>query len=33
MGIAGHGALGRALMGGVAQRVLIDGEIPVLLVK
>jgi len=33
MGTRGSGALGRALMGSVAQRVLIDSETPVLLVK
>ena len=33
MGTHGHGIIGRALMGSVAQRVVTDGEIPVLLVK
>jgi nucleotide-binding universal stress UspA family protein len=33
MGTHGHGMLGRALMGSVAQNVLTDCEIPVLLVK
>jgi nucleotide-binding universal stress UspA family protein len=33
MGTRGHGLLGRAVMGSVAQRVLIDAEVPVLLVK
>jgi nucleotide-binding universal stress UspA family protein len=33
MGTHGHGALARALMGSVAQRVLVDSEVPVLLVK
>jgi nucleotide-binding universal stress UspA family protein len=33
MGTHGHGLLGRALMGSVAQNVLTDCEIPVLLVK
>lgn len=33
MGTHGHGWLGRALMGSVAQRVVTDSEIPVLLVK
>jgi nucleotide-binding universal stress UspA family protein len=33
MGTHGHGALARALMGSVAQRVLVDSELPVLLVK
>ena len=33
MGTHGHGLIGRALMGSVAQRVLADAEIPVLLVK
>lgn len=33
MGTHGHGLLGRALMGSVAQNVLVDSGIPVLLVK
>jgi nucleotide-binding universal stress UspA family protein len=33
MGTHGHGLLGRALMGSVAQRVVADSEVPVLLVK
>jgi nucleotide-binding universal stress UspA family protein len=33
MGTHGHGLLGRALMGSVAQNVLAESEIPVLLVK
>jgi nucleotide-binding universal stress UspA family protein len=33
MGTHGHGLLGRALMGSVAQKVVADCEIPVLLVK
>ena len=33
MGTHGHGLIGRALMGSVAQRVVADSEIPVLLVK
>jgi nucleotide-binding universal stress UspA family protein len=33
MGTHGHGLLGRALMGSVAQRVLADADVPVLLVK
>lgn len=33
MGTHGYGLLGRAVMGSVAQRVLVDAEIPVLLVK
>lgn len=33
MGTHGHGLLGRAIMGSVAQRVVTDSEIPVLLVK
>jgi nucleotide-binding universal stress UspA family protein len=33
MGTHGHGLLGRALMGSVAQRVVTDCEVPVLLVK
>ena len=33
MGTHGHGLLGRALMGSVAQRVVADCDIPVLLVK
>jgi nucleotide-binding universal stress UspA family protein len=33
MGTHGHGLIGRALMGSVAQRVVTDSEIPVLLVK
>jgi nucleotide-binding universal stress UspA family protein len=33
MGTHGHGLLGRALMGSVAQRVVTDCTVPVLLVK
>jgi nucleotide-binding universal stress UspA family protein len=33
MGTHGHGLIGRALMGSVAQRVVADSEVPVLLVK
>ncbi len=33
MGTHGHGILARAVMGSVAQRVVTDSEIPVLLVK
>ncbi len=33
MGTHGHGLLGRAIMGSVAQRVVTDSEVPVLLVK
>jgi nucleotide-binding universal stress UspA family protein len=33
MGTHGHGLIGRALMGSVAQRVVADCEVPVLLVK
>jgi len=33
MGTHGHGLLGRALMGSIAQRVVSDSDIPVLLVK
>ena len=33
MGTHGHGLIGRALMGSVAQRVVTHSEIPVLLVK
>jgi nucleotide-binding universal stress UspA family protein len=33
MGTHGHGLLGRALMGSVAQHVVTDCEVPVLLVK
>ncbi|HWP12235.1 MAG TPA: universal stress protein [Ramlibacter sp.] len=33
MGTHGHGVLGRALMGSVAQKVVSDCDIPVLLVK
>jgi len=33
MGTHGHGLIGRALMGSVAQRVVADSDIPVLLVK
>lgn len=33
MGTHGHGLLGRALMGSVAQRVVVDSDLPVLLVK
>lgn len=33
MGTHGHGVFGRALMGSVAQRVVADSDIPVLLVK
>lgn len=32
MGTHGHGLLGRALMGSVAQRVVADSDVPVLLV-
>lgn len=33
MGTHGHGWIGRALMGSVAQRVVVDSVIPVLLVR
>ena len=33
MGTHGHGLVGRALLGSVAQRVVADAEVPVLLVK
>lgn len=33
MGTHGHGLLGRAVMGSVAQRVVTDADVPVLLVK
>ena len=33
MGTHGHGLVGRALMGSVAQRVVADCDVPVLLVK
>jgi nucleotide-binding universal stress UspA family protein len=33
MGTHGHGALGRMLMGSVAQRVVSESDVPVLLVK
>ena len=33
MGTHGHGLLGRALMGSVAQRVVADCDVPVLLVR
>jgi nucleotide-binding universal stress UspA family protein len=33
MGTHGHGLISRALMGSIAQRVVADAEIPVLLVK
>lgn len=33
MGTHGHGLLGRAVMGSVAQRVVTDSAVPVLLVK
>ncbi len=33
MGTRGHGLIGRALMGSIAQRVITDCDIPVLLVK
>lgn len=33
MGTRGHGLIGRALIGSIAQRVVSDCEIPVLLVK
>ena len=33
MGTHGHGLIGRALMGSVAQRVVSEGDVPVLLVK
>ena len=33
MGTHGHGLLGRAIMGSVAQRVVTDSDVPVLLVK
>jgi nucleotide-binding universal stress UspA family protein len=33
MGTHGHGIVGRALMGSVAQKVLVEAKVPVLLVK
>lgn len=33
MGTHGHGLLGRAVMGSIAQKVLVESPIPVLLVK
>lgn len=33
MGTHGHGLLGRAVMGSVAQRVVTDADIPVMLIK
>jgi nucleotide-binding universal stress UspA family protein len=33
MGTHGHGLLGRAMMGSVAQRVVTDSPVPVLLVR
>lgn len=33
MGTHGHGLVGRALMGSVAQNVLVESQVPVLLVK
>jgi nucleotide-binding universal stress UspA family protein len=33
MGTRGHGMIGRALIGSIAQRVVSDSDIPVLLVK
>ncbi|MFC5497391.1 universal stress protein [Caenimonas terrae] len=33
MGTHGHGVLARALLGSVAQRVVVDSDLPVLLVK
>lgn len=33
MGTHGHGVLGRIMMGSVAQRVVADSDIPVLLVQ
>ncbi|MGV3569375.1 MAG: universal stress protein [Ramlibacter sp.] len=33
MGTHGHGLLGRAVMGSIAQKVLVDSPVPVLLVK
>ena len=33
MGTHGHGLIGRALMGSVAQKVIVASEVPVLLVK
>lgn len=33
MGTHGHGLLGRAIMGSVAQRVVTDADVPVMLVK
>lgn len=33
MGTHGHGLIGRAIMGSVAQRVVADAHVPVLLVK
>jgi nucleotide-binding universal stress UspA family protein len=33
MGTRGHGLIGRALIGSIAQRVVSDCDVPVLLVK
>jgi nucleotide-binding universal stress UspA family protein len=33
MGTHGHGFLGQALMGSIAQRIVVESEVPVLLVK
>lgn len=33
MGTSGHGLIGRVLMGSIAQRVVADSDVPVLLVK
>jgi nucleotide-binding universal stress UspA family protein len=33
MGTHGYGVIGRALIGSVAQKVITDSDIPVLLVK
>jgi nucleotide-binding universal stress UspA family protein len=33
MGTHGHGVLGRILMGSVAQRVVAESDLPVLLVR